>query len=116
VWSKRHQDLGSTRTQVACRLQAVLCELLPGGVSKRITAGQAARILGSIAPSEAVAAARGELAAAFIDDLRGVDAQLRDTRKKLTAAVRAARTRLTDVFGVGPAIAAAVIGDVRPGR
>jgi hypothetical protein len=34
VWSKRHQDLGSTRTQVACRLHAVLCELLPGGAFK----------------------------------------------------------------------------------
>ncbi|HXZ77391.1 MAG TPA: transposase, partial [Streptosporangiaceae bacterium] len=39
VWSKRHRDLGRTRTQVACRLHAVLCELIPGGVSKRITAG-----------------------------------------------------------------------------
>ncbi len=27
VWSKRHRDLGRTRTQVACRLHAVLCEL-----------------------------------------------------------------------------------------
>src|SRR5947207_2684879 len=34
VWSKRHRDLGRTRTQVACRLHAVLCELIPGGVSK----------------------------------------------------------------------------------
>ena len=42
VWSKRHRDLGRARTQVACRLHAVLCELVPGGVSKAITAGQAA--------------------------------------------------------------------------
>src|SRR6266566_268396 len=34
VWSKRHRDLGRTRTQVACRLHAVLCELVPGGLSK----------------------------------------------------------------------------------
>jgi transposase len=99
----------------------VLCELVPGGVCKRITAGQAARILGSITPAGAVAAARCELAAAFVGDLRRVDAQLRDTRKKLTAAVRAAGTTLTGLFGVGPVIAAAVIGDVRtvsrfPGR
>ena len=33
IWSKRHRDLGQTRTQVACRLHAVLCELIPGGVS-----------------------------------------------------------------------------------
>jgi transposase len=39
MWSKRHRDLGRTRTQVACRLHAVLCELIPGGVAKEITAG-----------------------------------------------------------------------------
>ena len=37
VWSKRYRDLGRTRTQVACRLHAVLCGLVPGGVSKEIT-------------------------------------------------------------------------------
>ena len=42
VWSKRHRDLGRSRTQVACRLHAVLCELVPGGMSMHITAGQAA--------------------------------------------------------------------------
>ena len=31
VWSKRYQDLGRARTQVACRLHQVLGELIPGG-------------------------------------------------------------------------------------
>jgi len=113
IWAKRYRDLGRTRTQVVCRLHAVLCELVPGGFSKAITAGQAAQVLGSIMPPDAVAAARRELAAAFIDDLRGIDARIRETRKKLAAAVQAAGTSLTGLFGVGPVIAAAVIGDVR---
>jgi len=113
VWSKRHRDLGRTRTQVACRLHAVLCELVPGGVSKAITAGQAAHLLASITPAESVAVARCELAAEFIEDLRRIDAQMRDTKKKLATAVRAAGTSLTGLFGVGPVITAAVIGDVR---
>ena len=121
IWSKRYRDLGRTRTQVVCRLHAVLCELIPGGLSKAITAGQAARILGSIAPPDAVAAARCELAAAFLEDLRGSDARIRETRKRLALAVQAAGTSLTGLFGVGPVVAAAVIGDVRdvsrfPGR
>jgi hypothetical protein len=41
----------------------VLCELIPGGVAGQITAGQAAHILESITPADAVAAARCELAA-----------------------------------------------------
>src|SRR5215472_11674117 len=30
VWSKRHRDLSRARNQVACRLHAVLCELVRG--------------------------------------------------------------------------------------
>jgi len=121
VWSKRYRDLGRARTQVACRLHQVLCELVPGGVPGEITAGRAGQVLASITPAEAVEAARWELAAELTEDLRGVDARIRETRKKAAAAVRAAGTCLTGLFGVGPVIAAAVIGDVRhvsrfPGR
>jgi len=113
VWSKRHRDLGRTRTQVACRLHTVLCELVPGGVSKRITAGQATQILASITPAGAVEAAHHQLAADFAEDLTRIDAQMRDTKKKLAAAVAAAGTTVTEVFGVGPVIAAAIIAGTR---
>src|SRR2546423_13400655 len=38
---------------------------------------------------------------------------MRDAKKKLTAAVRASSTTVTEVFGVGPVVAATVIGAVR---
>jgi transposase len=106
---------------VVCRLHAVLGELIPGGVPKAITAARAARVLKAIRAEGAVQAARWELAAAFLENLRRIDAGIRETRKKLAAAVAAAGTSLTGLFGVGPVIAAAVIGDVRdvsrfPGR
>jgi len=101
------------RTQVVCRLHAVLCELVPGGVPKKIIAAHAARLLNSITPPDAVAAARRELAAALIEDLRRIDGQLRETRSRLASAVRASGTSLTGLFGVGPVIAATVIGEVR---
>lgn len=41
VWSRRHCDLGRAKNQAACRLHAVLCELVPGGVPEEITAAQA---------------------------------------------------------------------------
>jgi len=113
VWAKRHRDLSRARNQVVCRLHAVLCELVPGGVSKQIYAAAAARILDQIQPAGAVQAARRELAGEFRADLRRIDAQRRDTRNKLAAAVRASGTTVTEVFGVGPAVAATVIGDVR---
>jgi transposase len=113
VRAKRHRDLSRARNQVVCRLHAVLCDLVPDGVSKQIRAAAAARLLEQIQPCGAVQAARRELAGEFLADLRRIDAQRRDTRRKLAAAVRASGTTVTEVFGVGPAVAAAVIGDVR---
>ena len=112
MWSKRHRDLARLRAQAACRLHATMCELIPGGVSKRITTPAATTLLASLAPAGAVAAARHELALAQLADLRRIDDQLRQTRAKLTTAVRASGTSLTGIFGVGPVIAATIIGDV----
>jgi hypothetical protein len=59
VWSKRYRDLGRARTQVACRLHAVLADLVPGG-GREITAGQAADLLQRICPPGPAARARWE--------------------------------------------------------
>jgi transposase len=112
MWSKRHRDLARLRAQAACRLHATLCELIPGGVSKRITTPAATTLLATLDPAGAVAAARHQLALAQLADLRRIDDQLRQTRATLTTAVRASGTTLTGIFGIGPVIAAAIIGDV----
>jgi transposase len=112
VWAKRHRDLSRARNQAVCRLHAVLCELIPGGVPDEITAGQAARLLDQISPAGPVAQARCELAGELLADIRHLDARRRETRTKLAAAVKASATSLTEIFGVGPVIAATVIGDV----
>jgi transposase len=112
VWAKRHRDLSRAYNQVACRLHAVLCELVPGGVAEEITAGRAGKILAQIRPAGAAGQARCELAAELLADLRHLDGQRREVKKKLAAAVKASGTTLTSVFGVGPVIAATIIGDV----
>lgn len=111
LWAKRHRDLGRARTQTACRLHAVLCELVPGGISGEISAARAAQLLATFRPDGTVAAAWHELAMDFVADMRRIDEQLRGTRKRLAAAVTAARTTITQVFGVGPVIAAIIIGE-----
>ena len=112
VWAKRHRDLSRAYNQAACRLHAVLCELVPGGVPEEITAGRAGKILAQIRPAGAVGKARCELAAELLADMRHLDAQRREVKKKLAAAVKATGTTVTSVFGVGPVIAATIIGDV----
>jgi transposase len=113
IWAKRYRDLSRVRTQVACRLHAALCELVPGGAGTEIYAAAAARVLERAEPGGAVQQAHLELAAELTADLRRTDAQLRETRKKLAAAIRACGSTVTEVFGVGPVVAATVIGDVR---
>jgi transposase len=113
LWSKRRRDLGSLRTQVVCRLHSVLCDLFPGGhPRKEITAAQASRILSDLEPSGAVAQARYELALDFLADLHRIDEQMLEAKRRLEVAVKASGTTVTEVFGVGPYVAATVLGYV----
>src|SRR5438309_1057328 len=88
-----------------------------GQLRVRASAVQAERLLGwaQAWPERAwaVEGARCQLATELVEDLRGAGARIRETRKKAVIAVRAAGTSLTGLFGVGPVVAAAVIGDVR---
>jgi hypothetical protein len=92
IWAKRHRDLSRARNQVVCRLHAVLCDLVPGGVSKNITAGQATRILDRVQPRGAAGVARWILAEQFLTDLRRTGTQRSDVKKKLATAVKASGT------------------------
>ena len=122
MWSKRHRDLGRTRNQVVCRLHAVLCELVPGGVTK--ADHRSARPPGSWIDHAGRGGRRRPAASSPRSSWPTCAASTPSsatTRKKLAAAVRASGTSLTEVFGVGPVVAATVIGDVRdvsrfPGR
>src|SRR5262245_46489989 len=112
LWAKRHRELGAIRTQVVCRLHAVLCELIPGGVRTRISAKMAVRLLENLHPEGAVAQARYELACDYVIDLLKVDDQIRQANKHLATAVKASGTTMTKIFGVGPYVAATVKGEV----
>lgn len=110
LWVRRHRDLARARNQLACRLHAVLCDLVAGGVGGEIHAGKAGRLLEEVEPDGPVAAARVELATELVVDLRRFDEQLAESKKRLSTVVAASKTTTTDVFGVGPVVAAIVIG------
>jgi transposase len=112
LWARRYRDLGSARTQLVCRLHAVLCELVPGGFAKEISAGQAAVLLSGLSPRGAIDTAGLQFAEVLLADLRRIDEQRRDTRRRLATMVAASKTRLSDIYGVGPIIAATVLGYV----
>lgn len=92
LWSKRQRDLSQARNRVACRLHSVLCDLVAGGVPEEITAGKAASLVASLEPQTAVAAARVELAHELIENLRRLDAQMKESKKRLEVVVEASGT------------------------
>jgi len=114
--AKRNSQLSSSRTRTACRLHALLAELLAGGSAKKLKANEAERVLASIRPTSPTEVTRHSVALEHLEDLRRVDAQLAESRKRIIEAVAASGTSVTDIVGVGPIVAAMVIGytgDVR---
>src|SRR5262249_47727863 len=112
VWVRRHRDLSRSRNRIVCRLHAVLCDLVAGGVSQQISAVQAAAVLEGIEPADAVSEARLELAHELLEGLRRVDEQRRAAKRRLTKIVAASGTTVSEVYGAGPVVTATVIGDV----
>jgi transposase len=108
--AKRHHDLTGRRTQSICRLHALLATMTAGGLPRLLSADRAARELRRIRPTDAVGLARRHAAVELLSEVRDSDKQLVELRKRIVAAVRVANTTVTNVYGVGPIVAAYVIG------
>ncbi len=78
-----------------------------------MTAGQAIDVLDGIVAESPVTQAKLELARELVADLQRIDAQRREARRRTARAVAASGTSITDIYGVGPIIAGAVLGYVR---
>ena len=111
--AKRNKELGSARTRTGCRLHALLVELVPGGVTRHITANRAEALLSTVTPTDPVAATRHALALEHLEDLRRSDEQMRASKRRIADAVNATHTSTTDIFGIGPVGAAIAIGQTR---
>lgn len=106
----RRHDLIAHRTRVVCRLHALLCLLTPGGFGQRMSADQAAKVLRGIRPVEPVAAERKHLALELVTDIRRLDQQISAVNDRTAAAVAASGTTVTEVYGIGPILAAVILG------
>ncbi len=108
--AKRHHDLVAHRTRAICRLHAVLCQLVAGGIPKHLSATRVATELRRIRPADAVGVERRRVAVELLSEVRRVDTDLVELKTRLAAMVAASATTVTDVFGVGPIMAAYLIG------
>jgi transposase len=112
--AKRHRELTALRTQAVCRLHAMLAVLRPGGMGHRLSAKQASRMLGGIRGLDAVGEQRRLMAKTHLVDIRRLDRDLDANKARIRQAVAAAETSVTDIYGVGPVVAAFLIGYTPP--
>ena len=106
----RHHDLTALRTQAACRLHAQLAALVPGGIPGRLSASSSARLIGSLPAAGGVVAERRRQALALTADVARLDGDLVELKARIKLAVAASNTTLTAINGVGPFVAALVLG------
>jgi transposase len=106
----RHHDLTALRTQAACRLYAQLAGLVPGGIPGRLSASSAARLIDSVPAASGVVAERRRQALALTADVGRLDGDLVELEQRIKLAVAASNTTLTEINGVGPFVAALVLG------
>jgi transposase len=112
--SERREDLVAERTRALNRLHGLLRDLLPGGVAGKLSADRAARILRGMR-SQGCASdrlRRRRLASEVLRDVRTLDRKITELNTRVEAEVDASGTSLTEIFGVGPILAATILGTV----
>ena len=108
----RREALTRRRVQTVDRLQALLAELLPGQAKKDITPLQAKAMLASVRPRDVAGKTRRRIAAEELAELIAVDAKIKKATAELKAMVLTRDSRLMDLHGVGPVVAARILADV----
>ena len=114
--ARRHHQLTAARTRAICRLHAVLCEMVEGGLSKNLSAKRASAELRKVRPVDAIGIERKRIAVEFLHEVRRTDLALVELHGRINDAVNTSGTSVTEVFGVGSIVACYLIGytgDVR---
>ena len=108
----RREALSRRRVQTVNRLHALLAELLPGQAKKDITTGQAQTMLAGVRPRDVAGKTRRRIAADELTELIAVEAKMKKATAELKTMVLARHSRLMELRGVGPVVAARVLADV----
>ena len=110
--SERRGDLVPERTRACNRLHGLLRDLVPGGVPGTLSARRAAHILRGIRPQGSSSRVRRRLASEILRDIRTLDRKITNLNEGIEAEVEASDTTLTEIFGIGPILAAKIMETV----
>ena len=108
--SDRRDDLVAERTRTLSRLHVLLSDLQLGGAARELSATRAAALLRKIRPITAVDVERKRIARELLADVRRLDRQVKTASQAIGTAVGEHGTTLTQVYGVGPVLAAKLVG------
>ena len=110
--TERRDDLVKARTRAMNHLHALLRDLLPAGMAKRVSSARAAEVLRRVRPRSCAGRARKRLAQDLLRDLRRFDRQIGELDGRIAEAVEESSTSLTEIYGLGPILAAKIVGRV----
>jgi transposase len=106
------EQLSNQRVATVNRLQRLLAELTPGQAKKDITALQAKAILASVRPRDLVGKTRRRVAADELTNLMAVEKKVKALTVEIKGIVKERGSRLMELSGAGPVVAARVLADV----
>lgn len=111
--TERREDLVSERTRALNRLHVLLLrDLLSDPVRKQLSTDAAAKLLRRARPKHPAGRVRRQLASELVRDVRTLDRRIAGLDERIAGEVKASGTMLTEIFGVGPILAAKILGIV----
>jgi transposase len=108
--SERRDTLVAARTQAVNRLHALICQLTAGGAPRRLSASHAARLLETVHATDEVSRTAKAIALDTAADIARLDTQIKTVSQQTAETVTTSGTTLTSLYGIGPVLAATIIG------
>jgi hypothetical protein len=112
----RRQEVVELRIATVNRLHVVLCQLIPGGAKRHLSATKARPMLSAVRPRDAVGKARKQLALDYAGELDRLDARLKQLKRQIGEVLAEDPTSLVRIDGIATINAAKIlaeVGDVR---
>jgi transposase len=88
----------------------MLCQLVEGGLDRRLTCTNAAGILRRVRPVNAVQTERKRLAQELLGDIRRLERDTVDVKARIKPAIAASGTTVTDIYGIAEVCGAFILG------
>lgn len=110
--SERRAQLVAGRTQTVSRLHTLLRCLVPGGAKRCLTVAQARTVLRDVRPTSEIERQRKTLARELVAEMHVLEGRIKRVEHQIKSAVDASGSTLTEIAGVGPVLAAKILGIV----